>query len=120
MQANPLFSRLFRVFKFGFLVQAGVIFNSKVTHMETATSASKPKPVSDALRNFDSLPDSANVGKCVVAALFNCSSVTVWRRCKTGSIPKPYVTGPQSRVWNVGELRAALRALRQTQTRDAA
>ena len=83
--------------------------------MEPATSASKPKPVSDALRNFDSLPDSANVGKRVVAALFNCSPVTVWRRCKTGSIPAPYVTGPQSRVWNVGELRTALRALRPSQ-----
>jgi predicted DNA-binding transcriptional regulator AlpA len=79
--------------------------------METANPASQPKPVSDALRNFDSLPDSANVGKRVVAALFNCSTVTVWRRCKHGIIPRPYVLGSQSRAWNVGELRAALRAL---------
>jgi hypothetical protein len=44
----------------------------------------------------------------------------VWRRCKSGAIPAPYVTGPQSRVWNVGELRAALRALRPTQIKGAA
>jgi predicted DNA-binding transcriptional regulator AlpA len=79
--------------------------------METATPASQPKPVSDALRNFDSLPDSANVGVAVVRSLFNCSSVTVWRRCKQGAIPRPYMLSSQARAWKVGELRAALRAL---------
>jgi predicted DNA-binding transcriptional regulator AlpA len=88
--------------------------------MEPAISASKTKPVSDALRNFDSLPDSANVGVRVVTALFNCSTVTVWRRCKTGSIPKPYALSSQARAWNVGELRAALRALRPLQSSNLA
>ncbi len=82
--------------------------------MQTATHASKPKPVSDALRNFDSLPDSANVGLPVVGALFNCSATTVWRRCKHGSIPRPYRLSSQARAWNVGELRAALRALQSS------
>lgn len=42
-------------------------------------------PIPAALRNFDALPDSANVRLPVVAALFACSTVTVWRRVKKGS-----------------------------------
>lgn len=62
----------------------------------------------DALKNFDSLPDSASVRQPVVEALFACSSTTVWRRVKAGLIPEPKKFGPRHTAWNVGELRAAL------------
>lgn len=69
------------------------------------------KPVSDgipeALKNFDSLPDSASVRQPVVEALFACSGSTVWRRSKSGLIPKPKKIGCTT-VWNVGEIRQAL------------
>jgi predicted DNA-binding transcriptional regulator AlpA len=87
--------------------------------VETANQASMPKPVNDALRNFDQLPDSANIGVRAVAGLFNCSRVTVWRRVARCEIPKPYKLSSQARAWNVGELRAALRALRTNATEAA-
>jgi predicted DNA-binding transcriptional regulator AlpA len=62
----------------------------------------------EALKNFDSLPDSANVRQPVVEALFACSASTVWRRVASGGIPKPRKLGPRVTVWNVGELRRAL------------
>ncbi len=64
--------------------------------------------IPDALKNFDQLPDSANVRLPVVAALFACSPATVWRRSKAGIIPKPKNLGGNVTCWNVGELRQAL------------
>lgn len=61
-----------------------------------------------ALRNFDSLPDSANVRLPVVAALFACAGVTVWRRVKAGTLPAPRKLSERVTAWNVGELRLAL------------
>lgn len=63
-----------------------------------------------ALHHFDSLPDSAHVRQPVVEALFACSSATVWRRVKDGSIPSPEKLGPRISAWNVGKLRRALNA----------
>jgi len=79
--------------------------------MELDTTVAPAKRLSDKIRTFDQLPDSANVGLAVVRALFNCSGTTVWRRCKDGTIPKPYMLSAQARAWNVGQLRATLRAL---------
>jgi predicted DNA-binding transcriptional regulator AlpA len=67
-----------------------------------------PASISDALKNFDSLPDSANVRQPVVEALFACSPATVWRRVKDGRIPKPRKLSERITSWNVGELRLAL------------
>jgi predicted DNA-binding transcriptional regulator AlpA len=60
-----------------------------------------------ALAGFDSLPDCAHVRLPVVAALFACSTATVWRRCKTGALPPPVKFGGTT-AWNVGSLRAVL------------
>lgn len=60
----------------------------------------------DPIRDFDSLPDSAEVRVSVVAALNGVSEVTVWRRSRTGQLPKPTRTGG-STTWNVGALRKA-------------
>jgi predicted DNA-binding transcriptional regulator AlpA len=70
-----------------------------------------PKPtIPEALENFDNLPDSAYVTQPVVEGLFACSAPTVWRRIKTGLIPKPKRFSTRCSRWNVGELRAALEA----------
>lgn len=72
-------------------------------------SSKKPEDngIPDALKNFDSLPDSASVRQPVVEALFACSATTVWRRVNSGLIPKPKKLGSIT-AWNVGELRAVL------------
>lgn len=64
--------------------------------------------IPDALRNFDSLPDSANVRQPVVQALVGCSAATVWRMVKRGALPKPRKLSERLTAWNVGELRKAL------------
>ena len=64
--------------------------------------------IPDALKNFDSLPDSANVRLPIVAALVGCSSATVWRMVKRGTLPAPRKLSERVTAWNVGELRKAL------------
>jgi predicted DNA-binding transcriptional regulator AlpA len=72
----------------------------------TKTAARVP----DALRDFDSLPDSAHVRLPVVQMLFACSSNTVWRRVKSGALPAPKKFSQRITAWNVGALRAAQRS----------
>jgi len=69
---------------------------------------STPTSIPDALKNFDSLPDSAWVREPIVKALLGCSSATVWRYAKMGIIPAPQKRGPRISAWNVGELRRSL------------
>lgn len=61
------------------------------------------------LHEFDKLPDVSVVGSTVVAALLDCSKVTVWRLAKHKKIPKPLDLGSRKK-WNVGELRTFLRS----------
>lgn len=69
-----------------------------------------PSAIPDALKNFDSLPDSAFVRLPVVQALYGCSAATVWRGVKAGRIPKPRKLSPRTTCGNVGELLKALAA----------
>ncbi len=69
---------------------------------------SKKITISEALANFDSLPDSSNVRLPVVMFLYGVSSATVWRNVKNGKIPKPRKLTLRTTCWNVGELRSAL------------
>ena len=64
--------------------------------------------IPDALKNFDSQPDSAYVRQPVVEGLFACSSATVWRMVKRGRLPAPKKLSERVTAWNVGELRRAL------------
>ena len=64
--------------------------------------------LSDALKHFDSLPDSAHVRVPTVAALFACCTMTVWRRSKSGTLPAPRKLSEAITAWNVGELRKVL------------
>ena len=67
-----------------------------------------PSAIPDALKNFDSLPDSANVRQPVVEGLFACSPATVWRRVKRGTLPAPRKLSERVTAWQVGELRKVL------------
>ena len=69
-----------------------------------------PSTIPDALKNFDSLPDSANVRQPVVQGLVGCSAATVWRMVKRGALPAPRKLSQRVTAWNVGELRKALKA----------
>lgn len=64
--------------------------------------------IPDALKNFDSLPDSANVRQPVVQGLVGCSHATIWRMVKKGSLPAPRKLSERVTAWNVGDLRKAL------------
>lgn len=65
--------------------------------------------VPNALRDFDSLPNAANVRDKVVAGLFGCSVPTVWRMSADGRLPKPRKLSTRVTAWNCGELREALK-----------
>lgn len=71
---------------------------------------SNHEAVPAALRDFDSLPDSANVRLPVVRALFGCSDATIWRMARDNRIPKPRKLSERVTAWNVGDLRKALAA----------
>lgn len=73
------------------------------------TSHTKLSTIPDALKNFDSLPDSAFVRQKVVEGLYGCSSATVWRNVKKLIIPAPRKLSERVTAWNVGQLRAALK-----------
>lgn len=64
--------------------------------------------IPDALRNFDTLPDAANVRDKVVAGLFGCSVPTVWRMSADGRLPRPRKLSTRVTAWNCGELRRVL------------
>lgn len=64
--------------------------------------------ISEALLNFDSLPNSAYIRLPVVKRLYGISSASVWRGVKAGRIPKPRKLSPRTTCWNVGEIRKAL------------
>ena len=75
--------------------------------MHTPPPTEKPS-IDDALKNFDSLPDSAHVRLPVVAALYACSRASVWRGVTAKRIPKPEKLSDRITAWNVGSLRKAL------------
>ena len=65
--------------------------------------------IPNALRHFDTLPDSAYVRLPVVIMLFACGRTTVWRSVKNSKLPAPRKLSEAVTAWNVGELRKALR-----------
>lgn len=76
----------------------------------TSTSAVAPvRPsVSDVVRNFADLPDTAHVRVRTVATLVGCSVPTVWRMAADGRLPRPRKFSARLSAWNCGELRASL------------
>lgn len=61
------------------------------------------------IKNFDQLPNSAFVRLPVVKILYACSSATVWRNSKKdGRIPEKVKLTSRVTGWNVGELRKSL------------
>ena len=84
--------------------------STKLTRRNVKPKPTHPSAIPDALRDFDSLPNSAHVRLPVVKALNACSGATVWRRVKDGGLPPPRKLSPNVSGWNVGELRDALQA----------
>jgi predicted DNA-binding transcriptional regulator AlpA len=76
-------------------------------HMKA--KAKRPdSPVPAALRDFDSLPDSAIVRVGVVARVRGCSITTVWRHASSGLLPKPEKVSKGITGWRVGDLRRCM------------
>lgn len=71
----------------------------------------KIKPVSNAVAQFDSLPNSAQLRISDLAQLLNLSERSVYQRAKSDPMfPRARVLGPKSRRWQVGEIRAFMAA----------
>ena len=69
------------------------------------------QPINDihpSLKNFDQLPDSANVRLPTVMGLYGISAATVWRQVKAGIIPSPRKLTPRTTAWSVKDLRQVL------------
>jgi hypothetical protein len=79
-----------------------LLTNTERHHMQTNT-------INPALRDFDQLPDSAQVRLPTVKALLGVSSATCWRLCRAGTL-KSYKLTERTTTFNVGELRALLAA----------
>lgn len=78
----------------------------------TAVDKTNPPP---AFKHFDQLPNSAFVGIDTVCWLLDCSAAMVWKMARENRWPKPTKIGVQLRGWNVGEVRAAMLAMREQQ-----
>ena len=63
--------------------------------------------INTALRDFDSLPDSAMVRLSTVTALYGCSKATIWRLVKNKRL-NTYKLSERCTTFNVGELKKAL------------
>ena len=64
-----------------------------------------------ALKEFDTLPDSAYVRLPVITALIGISRATVWRWTRQGNLPKSVrISGVT--LWSVGGLRKSLGLVR--------
>ncbi|MBN9341214.1 MAG: AlpA family phage regulatory protein [Comamonadaceae bacterium] len=85
-------------------LQAVTLNNDKVARKRKEARLTLPDP----LRNFNDLPDEAYVRLPVVLMLLGVSRATVWRLCKSGTVPAPEKLGSQISVWNVGALRNVL------------
>ncbi len=85
----------------------------KISKSNSAYKRKANKPIPESFLNFDLLPDAAFVRVETVAGLFDCSIITVWRKAKDGTIPKPRKLSARVTGWNVGELRATLNLVQQ-------
>jgi predicted DNA-binding transcriptional regulator AlpA len=74
-------------------------------------AASRASKKATAVAIFAAAPDDGFVKTSTLEALFACSRTTVWRHIKNGVIPQPVHVGTKSRLWSVGQIRAALAAL---------
>jgi predicted DNA-binding transcriptional regulator AlpA len=72
-----------------------------------------PRGVSPTLKNFEALPDSAQIGPRDMCSLLSCSNETLKRRWKAGVIPVPIRHSHNMLRWNVGEVRSALAKMAQ-------
>ncbi|NJD24084.1 MAG: AlpA family phage regulatory protein [Betaproteobacteria bacterium] len=80
------------------------------TQASDQASQSRAASIPEALRNFDSLPNSAQVRVPVVAGLLGVSPMTVWRMSADGRLPAPRKLSAKVTVWSVAELRQRLKA----------
>lgn len=76
--------------------------------MQSLNSTSQKNEIPAALKNFDSLPDSAYVRLPIVQALYACSPASIWRGVKAKRIPAPHKLSPRTTGWLVSDLRMAL------------
>jgi predicted DNA-binding transcriptional regulator AlpA len=69
----------------------------------------RERRLADTLKRWDAMPDSAHVDVRVVSAVVGCSTITTWRKSRTGELPAPVKLRPQVTRWTVGSVRQYLR-----------
>lgn len=70
--------------------------------------------------DFDALPNSAFVRLVVVLALLSCAKPTLYRWIKESKVPAPVKFTARFSAWQVGELRACLRAMHESRAQNGA
>lgn len=81
------------------------------TIRHSASTASHAARVNPSLVNFAVLPPEALVDVKTVAALIGCSENTVWRKARTGILPRGIKISEASTRWQVGAIRKYLASL---------
>lgn len=74
----------------------------------------------ETMRDFDSLPDSAQLTDRDVAAWMRVSRASVWNYAKDGKIPKPRQLSKRCTRWTCGDIRKALGIERRAAEAQAA
>ncbi len=62
-----------------------------------------------AVRNWEALPDAANVDIRVVSLMTGRSIPSIWRDVSAGRLPQPRRITPRCSRWSVGSIRVHLR-----------
>ena len=61
--------------------------------------------------SFDALPDTGFLRQAqLIPDVVPISSATLWRKCKTGTFPKPVKLSERVTAWRVGDVRNWLEA----------
>ena len=79
--------------------------------VQIAASGQRPvneTKITESLKNFDVLPDSAHVPVRTVAAVLGVSESTVWRMVRRGRLPAPERVSERATRWQLGKLREAI------------
>lgn len=76
--------------------------------IEGRRKAARERRVSEALANFDALPDDAILRVHATARICGCGPATIWRGARTGTFPKAVKLSQKITGWRVGELRKYL------------
>ena len=76
--------------------------------VEARRKAARERRTSEALANFDTLPDDAILRVYPTARICGCGPATIWRKSRLRTFPAPVKLSAKITGWRVGDLRRYL------------